>query len=174
MKLKEQCKVKVIDKDKSSENKNDVFNNYDDELRKWLLEINKESITVNLTFVDIHIAGINSIDFYQTGYSGDTWKNSWVVFAKWGGADPIIYDSATKEILIAMHGMGTWEANPISPNFDKFDLILSTWCEISKQYNSILDDNCEPKEDFIENLRKKLENNINTKYIEAFLNFITF
>ena len=173
MKFKEECEV--MHKDKSSKNKNNIFNNnYDNELKKWLSEIDGEGMTVNLVFVDINIAGVNSIDFYQNGYSGDTWKNSWVVFAKWGGADPIIYDSSTKEILIAMHGMGTWEVSLISPNFDKFDLILSTWCRIAKQYNSILDDDCELKEDFIDNLREELEKNIHTKYIEAFLNFITF
>jgi len=170
MKFKKECKV--IYKEKSL-TKNNILNN-DDELKKWLLEIKEEGVIVDLTFVDIDIAGSNLIDFYQNGYSGNTWKKSWVVFAKWGGADPIIYDSFTKEILVAIHGMGVWEASPISPNFDKFDLILSTWCRISNQYNSILDDDCELKTDFINELKEELEKNIKTKYIDAFLNFITF
>ena len=144
-----------------------------DELSKWLSKIDVDGKIVDLNYVDIYIAGVNSIDTFQEGYLGDDWRKSWVVFAKWGGADPIIFDRATKEILIAMHGMGKWEANAISPSFEKFDFILFNWQKVAKQYNTILDDG-ELKNDFINELKEALNTQLDNKYIESFFDFIYF
>ena len=144
-----------------------------DELNKWLSKIDADGKIVDLDYVDIYIAGVNSIDSFQEGYLGDDWKKSWVVFARWSGADPIIFDSTTKEILIAMHGIGKWEGNTISSTFEKFDFILSTWQKVAKQYDTILDDG-ELKNDFIDELKEALDKSLDSKYIESFLGFITF
>lgn len=158
--------AKVTSKLKSS--------HYDNELEKWLVNIDDKATNIDLDFTHIDLASSKQIAFYQNGYSGESWNSSWVVFAKWGSADPIIYDSLTKEILTAMVGMGKWEASPISPSFEKFDFLLSTWHEISKQYKSILDEEGELEVDFIDNLKKELEKDLETQYIENFIEFITF
>ncbi len=147
---------------------------YNTKLKEWLLSIADEGSIVDLGFTQVYMAGANSIDAYQNGYAGDDWKSSWIVFAKWGGSDAFIYDSVTEEILVAMHGMGKWDAHAISPSFEKFDFILSTWQKVAKPYNSILDDECELRTDFISELKEALEKHLESKYVEAFLGFIAF
>jgi len=168
MLIKEKCEINYLEVDESQ-----IIFFIDDSLKEWLNQIGKLDISIDLSTEYLFIAGRNSIGIYQDGYSGVGWEESWIVIAKWIG-DPIIYDTRTKEILTSMHGIGEWNSYVISPNLEKFDLILSSWCFLYNKYNKqVFDENFEFLSDFIDELNNNLLQIVEQKYVDGFLRLLT-
>ncbi len=168
--FKEKCKCKYIDNQQDMEI-SEV--NMDFILKSWLNKIGNLTVAIDCSSEYLYLAGQNSINMFQKGYIGDSWKTSWVVFGKWIG-DPIIYNLKNKEILTYMHGVGEWNPYPIAPSLEKFDLALSAWCSLyHDKYNGIIyNDDFEILNEFIADLRYSLLEILDIKYLNGFLKFI--
>jgi hypothetical protein len=174
-KLQETCEItsrKTVAKD--------IEITIDDDLRKWLDTVGEYELNIEAVQGYLSISGWNTISRYQEGYLGKDWESSWIVFAQCFGADPLIYNTDTKEILTAMHGCGVWEPYVISENFQQFDLMISKYCLLSKKYDeNIFDEDHEAfsrslLETFCKEVKEELLTVSDRKYVNGFLEFLAF
>ena len=89
-------------------------------------------VGITLSETNISFPPLYTLWDRQAGYRWDAsngervaeWQDNWLVIAD-QNADPFILDTGTGEILYAMHGTGTWDADVVAPDLPTFAAALA-------------------------------------------------
>jgi hypothetical protein len=107
--------------------------------KEAILEFLSGQQDITLGYSEINFFKPASLDAEQVGYSfnpkgeslvtgkqGD-WQASWTVIASDEASDPLFVDTAAPElpVMVAAHGMGTWEPEPIADSLHHLAGILT-------------------------------------------------
>lgn len=61
----------------------------------------------------------------RTGERVEDWDDGWIVVAHQGGA-PFVFDTATRAVLFARHGEGTWDFGEAFPDLNSLAFVAGT------------------------------------------------
>ncbi|HEV2479936.1 MAG TPA: hypothetical protein VGS79_09725 [Puia sp.] len=93
---------------------------------------------ISFGYSELNFIPADSLETSQVGYSCDPkgktlvtgkkgdWQANWTVIANDETGDPLFVDTDTPElrVLTAAHGMGSWEAEPVTDSLNSFADIL--------------------------------------------------
>lgn len=100
------------------------------------VEVVVESIWQDITFYPFADLDDRQIGYATDGSTGEAaadWPQNMLVIAD-SGSDPIMLDpSADGEVFFAVHGMGSWDPQPIAQDIGGLLKLSIAWLEMSEQ-----------------------------------------